>query len=88
MIVYRDLEQIARNTDNVLTVGTFDGVHVGHRFIIDRLLQAARRARGIPTVVTFHPHPQLVVARKDKPVIGLLCSLEKKIEIFRELGIE
>jgi riboflavin kinase/FMN adenylyltransferase len=88
MIVYRDLDSIVRDPDNVLTVGTFDGVHVGHRFIIQNLLAAAKRSDGIPTLITFYPHPQLVVARKDKPSIGLLISLDQKIELLRELGIE
>jgi len=87
MIVYRNLDKVKRDPDNVLTVGTFDGVHLGHRFIIKNVLEAAKRSNGIPTLVTFHPHPQLVLARKDKPAISLLIRLEQKIKILRELGI-
>jgi len=71
------------NGDSVVTVGTFDGLHLGHRKLIRRLVES-----GSPsTVVTFFPHPQMVVARPGKTVT-LLSSSEEKVEGLSELGVQ
>ncbi|HEU4747117.1 MAG TPA: bifunctional riboflavin kinase/FAD synthetase [Gemmatimonadaceae bacterium] len=70
----------------VLTVGTFDGVHRGHRDVIDRLVARAR-ARGLPSVlVTFEPHPMEVVNPAAAPL--LLTTREEKLEVLAESGID
>ena len=69
----------------VLTVGTFDGVHRGHRDVIDRLVKRAL-ARGLPSVlVTFDPHPMEVVNPAAAPL--LLTTREEKLEVLAESGI-
>lgn len=69
----------------VITVGTFDGVHRGHRDVIDKLVARAR-ARGLPSVVvTFEPHPMEVVNPSAAPL--LLTMWEEKLEVLAESGI-
>lgn len=70
----------------VITVGTFDGVHRGHRDVIDRLVKRAR-ARGLPSLlVTFDPHPMEVVNPAAAPL--LLTTREEKLEVLAESGID
>lgn len=69
----------------VITVGTFDGVHRGHRDVIEKLV-ARGRARGLPTVlVTFDPHPMEIVNPSAAPL--LLTTREEKLEVLAESGV-
>jgi riboflavin kinase/FMN adenylyltransferase len=70
------LEAIPR----VVALGTFDGVHVGHR----RVIEAALAAGPEPTVVTFDPHPRTALGNR----VELLTSLERRLELLGELGVE
>ena len=69
-----------------LAIGVFDGVHLGHRAVIERACADARQAGGTPAVVTFDPHPVRVL-RPDKAP-RLLTSTPHKIRLIRSLGIE
>ncbi|MHB1285919.1 MAG: bifunctional riboflavin kinase/FAD synthetase [Leptospirales bacterium] len=70
----------------VLTIGNFDGVHQGHQILLNRLVQHARSLNKAPTVLTFDPHP-LMVLSPDLPFRRIM-SIEHKKEILEELGIE
>lgn len=70
----------------VLTIGSFDGVHAGHRVIIRNVVDLARRMNGTPAVLTMEPHPREFFSPDRAP--NLLTSLEKKIQLLGELGIE
>lgn len=70
----------------VVTLGTFDGVHLGHQAIVKRLIEKAEEKKGVGVVVTYEPHPQSVVAPHDTP--GLLTTLEEKLTLLEELGVE
>jgi riboflavin kinase/FMN adenylyltransferase len=71
----------------VVTTGTFDGVHVGHRTILDRLKSTAARVNGQSVVVTFHPHPRLVLFPDDND-LRLIDTLEERVELLRGTGID
>ncbi len=88
MNLYRSLEDIPRNSNHVITAGIFDGVHRGHRFIINQLLEVARECGGIPSVVTFDPHPQHVLTRNGTPPLKLLTTVEEKAALLDRLGVE
>src|SRR3989440_234058 len=76
--------EIARPT--VLTLGVFDGLHLGHQLIISTVVERARAVGAVPTVITFDPHPRAVLHPESAP--PLLQTLDQKVEGFSVLGIE
>lgn len=76
--------EIARPT--VLTLGVFDGLHLGHQLIIERVVERARAADAVPTVITFDPHPRAVLHHESAP--PLLQTFDQKVEAFGMLGVE
>jgi riboflavin kinase / FMN adenylyltransferase len=83
--VARSLSDIRHRPNSVVTVGTFDGMHMGHRAIIKEVTGRAERAEGRSVVVTFDPHPRLVVGRGP---VKLLSSLTERLDILERLGVE
>ena len=71
----------------VIATGFFDGVHIGHRFVIERLVNAARERGDQSMVVTFWPHPRNVL-QDDARNLRLLTSLEEKKALLRGLGAD
>lgn len=73
----------------MVTVGMFDGVHVGHRHLLAALLEGARATGLQPMVVTFDQHPRLVVRsrRDDGKPVGLLTTLEERMEALESCGV-
>lgn len=69
-----------------LAIGVFDGVHLGHRAVIERALNDARAAKGTAVVITFDPHPVRVLRPEKAP--RLLTSTPHKIRLIRELGVQ
>ena len=70
----------------VVTLGSFDGVHIGHQAIIKRLIEKSKEESRMGVVVTYEPHPQSVVASSNVPL--LLTTLEERLKLFEELGVE
>ena len=86
MKIHRDLNNFyAQNP--VLTVGTFDGVHLGHRKIIARLHDLAKAINGESVIFTFDPHPRKIVDPSETN-LRLLTTLDEKIELFEQSGID
>jgi riboflavin kinase / FMN adenylyltransferase len=86
MQVYRSIDHLPSFTNSVITIGTFDGVHQGHRKIINALQQEAKRVNGESVIITFHPHPRKIV-QPEEP-LQLINTLEEKIELLRKAGID
>ncbi len=86
MLLVRDeLQRTATPGEHALSIGVFDGVHGGHRMLIERM-QAEARARGLTGgVVTFHPHPVTVV--RPDVAFSYIESLERRVELLRALGV-
>lgn len=76
-----------REQNTVLTIGTFDGVHQGHNKLLHTLRQRAQELQGPSVVMTFWPHPRLVL-QPDDLSLSLLCSLEERIERLELTGID
>src|SRR5256886_5145387 len=76
--------EIARPT--VLTLGVFDGLHLGHQLITRTVVERARACGAVPTVLTFDPHPRAVLHPESAP--PLLQTFDQKVEAFDVLGIE
>ncbi|MBC8526247.1 MAG: bifunctional riboflavin kinase/FAD synthetase [Candidatus Cloacimonetes bacterium] len=70
----------------VVTVGTFDGVHLGHQKIMQTLVKRARAIDGVSVVITYHPHPLEILNKKHFPY--LLTEKVKKEEFLKEMGID
>jgi len=70
----------------VLTIGTFDGVHLGHQKIVERVVTTARQEGLLATVFTFFPHPRMVV-QHDKG-LKLIHTLEEKKQLLQQLGVD
>lgn len=87
MQVHRDLDHLPEFRNAVITIGTFDGVHAGHRFIIQQLEQAARDCNGETVIVTFDPHPREVLLPSPNN-IRLLTTLPEKIALLERAGID
>lgn len=86
MKIHSDLTDFnARNP--VLTVGTFDGVHLGHRKIIARSIDLAKTINGETVIFTFDPHPRKVVSPGESN-LRLLTTIEEKIVLFEQSGID
>ena len=78
----------ARNIKNaVVTIGTFDGVHLGHQAIFKEMRRLAKEVNGETVVVTFHPHPRQVLAIGTEK-LRFICSQEEKLRKFEDFGID
>jgi len=86
MHVIEDIPSAERFPHPVVTVGSFDGVHLGHQKIIREIIGRANRARGTAILITFDPHPQQVVAPENAP--GLLTSRVEKLELLSETSLD
>ncbi len=87
MKIYHGIEDFAKLPCAVVTSGTFDGVHVGHQKILSRLREAATRNGGETVVITFWPHPRLVLHPEDTS-LKLLNTFEEKAELLKQQGIQ
>lgn len=87
MKVHYDIDALPRFRNAVITIGTFDGVHMGHRQIIDKLKSEARAVDGETVIITFHPHPRKVVS---SAILGirLINTLEERISLLEAFGID
>jgi riboflavin kinase/FMN adenylyltransferase len=87
MQVHYDIENLPVFRNAIITIGTFDGVHMGHRQVIDKLKAEAKAIDGETVIITFHPHPRKVVS---STILGirLINTLDEKIELLRQLNID
>jgi riboflavin kinase/FMN adenylyltransferase len=81
-----DSSELRRAPSIALTMGVFDGVHVGHRKVIETVVSEARRMGGASALLTFHPHPRQVIGASS-PLL-MLASLERRIRLLDETGLD
>jgi len=86
MKVYSDRSEFDKNKNTVVTVGSFDGLHLGHLKILETVKRVAVENNASSLVVTFDPHPRSVLAQDSE--VSILTSLEEKKWIIEEYGIE
>lgn len=70
----------------MVTTGTFDGVHLGHKHVIDSLISSAEKLKGESTILTFYPHPRIVLQQKTD--LKLLNELDEKIKLLENTGVD
>jgi len=89
MRIFRSFEEAAVIRSPVVTTGTFDGVHIGHKTIIRRLKKLAAEHDGESVLITFHPHPRVVLYPETAGRgLKLICSQEEKTEMLRKAGLD
>ncbi|MEM7513636.1 MAG: bifunctional riboflavin kinase/FAD synthetase [Bacteroidota bacterium] len=87
MKVYRSVEAFEKGHNTIATIGTFDGVHIGHQTILNRIIQLAKRVEGESVLISFYPHPRLVLFPENNP-LKLLHTLEERIATLEKLGLD
>lgn len=87
MKVYKHIDEFQKLETAVVTIGTFDGVHLGHRKIISRLVEEARRVNGESVILTFFPHPRMILHPEDQS-LKLISTIEEKRELIEQLGVD
>ena len=86
MKVVQDIQNYSSDTKSILTIGTFDGVHIGHQKIIKALVKKAHNKKLLANVLTFFPHPRMVLQKNSQ--IKLIDTLAEKETFLRELGVD
>ncbi|MBL0330481.1 MAG: bifunctional riboflavin kinase/FAD synthetase [Bacteroidetes bacterium] len=87
MKVYSNIEDFKEVKNPIVTTGTFDGVHLGHQKIIARLKDVAQKHQGETVLLTFYPHPRMVLFPDDNE-LKLLNTQQEKIELLEKYGID
>jgi len=87
MIIYEELSKFNIPDNPVVTIGTFDGVHLGHRKILERVCNIAETTNGTSVIITFWPHPRLVLYPKETD-LKLLSTFKEKAKVLQDFGID
>jgi len=87
MKIYNHIDEFLKINNAVVTIGTFDGVHIGHQKIISRLQEIARQKNGESVILTFFPHPRMILHPEDT-AIKLITTMQEKAERLEKLGID
>lgn len=86
MKIYKGLDEFQKLENAVVTTGTFDGVHIGHRKILTRLTEVAQKNRGESVLLTFFPHPRMVLQPDSD--LKLINTIDEKIKLLEKEGID
>lgn len=86
MKVIHNYNNFPENIDTVATIGTFDGVHVGHRKILDQLFNVAKKKNLKSVLLTFFPHPRMVIQANNS--IKLINTIDERIEILSKTDLD
>ncbi|HYK75780.1 MAG TPA: bifunctional riboflavin kinase/FAD synthetase [Daejeonella sp.] len=87
MKIYNHIDEFSPIENAVVTIGTFDGVHVGHQKIIKRLREVALQTGGETVILTFFPHPRMILHPEDIN-IKLISTMAEKAEMLENLGVD
>ena len=87
MKVYHDIKDFRKIPNAIVTIGTFDGVHLGHQAVFKQMVDKARQIGGETVVITFFPHPRIVISPNDNR-LRLITTQEDKIEHLRRSNID
>src|SRR5579863_7399027 len=87
MKIYHHIDEFVPVNNAVVTIGTFDGVHLGHRKIIERLRQIARDTGGETVILTFFPHPRMIIHPEDQN-LKMINTMEEKAQLLEQMGVD
>ena len=87
MKIYKSYQEFSNiKKQSIVTIGTFDGVHIGHQEIIKKLVQNTKEKNGESVILTFFPHPRIVLQKSN--TIKLLNTIDEKIELLQKCGLD
>ena len=87
MAIYNSLKNIPELNNIVLTIGTFDGVHLGHQALFEILIGRAKETGSETMVITFNPHPQHIIEKGVNPK-KYLTGIDEKVELIKKCGVD
>ncbi|KQN32391.1 riboflavin biosynthesis protein RibF [Pedobacter sp. Leaf41] len=87
MKIYHNLSDFQKLDNAVVTIGTFDGVHFGHQKIIKQLVAKAKADKGESVILTFFPHPRMIIDPENQD-LKMINTINEKAEILRSLGVD
>lgn len=87
MNIYNNINEAKNIKNAIVTVGTFDGIHIGHKAVFDKMRELAQKHNGETVVITFYPHPRQVL-NIDTSNLRFICTQEDKMKKFEEMGID
>ncbi|MES2566404.1 MAG: bifunctional riboflavin kinase/FAD synthetase [Bacteroidota bacterium] len=87
MHVYHHISELASLTNSIVTIGTFDGVHLGHQKIIKRLVELKRQQGGETVLFTFDPHPRKVLF-PEQTDLKLITTTKEKCDLLKQFGVD
>ena len=86
MKIFHSINDFRSSKKTILTLGTFDGVHIGHRKILERIAQNTENGKYESLVLTFFPHPRMVLQGESE--VKLLNTLSEKIDLLEKIGVQ
>ena len=86
MKIYRSIEDYDEDKRSVVTIGTFDGIHLGHQKILSRLIKSSKDKDLNSVVLTFFPHPRIILNKYNE--VKMIDTLDEKIIHLNEIGID
>lgn len=87
MRVYNNIDEFTAVNNAVVTIGTFDGVHLGHRKIISGIKELAESTGGETVILTFFPHPRMILHPEDES-LKLITTIAEKAELLERIGVD
>jgi riboflavin kinase/FMN adenylyltransferase len=85
--IYRQLSEFKKLANAVVTIGTFDGLHIGHQKIIRRLCELAKSTGGESVILTFFPHPRMIIDPEDQS-LKMINTIDEKAAMLADLGVD
>lgn len=87
MKIYHNLSDFKKIDNAIVTIGTFDGVHFGHQKIIKQLVEKAKADNGESVILTFFPHPRMIIDPENQD-LKMINTINEKAEILKSLGVD
>lgn len=87
MKIYQNLSDFKKLDNAIVTIGTFDGVHYGHQKIIKQLVEKAKSENGESVILTFFPHPRMIIEPENQD-LKMISTINEKAEILENLGVD
>ena len=84
--IFSDIDSFQSAKKTIITIGTFDGVHIGHQKIVEKLIENAKNRNAESAILTFFPHPRMVL--QDQTEIRLLNTIDERISLLEKKGLD